>query len=782
MSEFKPIISHQEGQNLFPGIPTFIKGEKQGTAITMKNTKPQIALTPYGASYMQPDMEYKFAGNSVLELPQAQMGGQDQQQQLMQMIQMYAEMKGMQPEELIQKIQALPEQQQQQAIQAIAQEVQQVMAQQQQQQAGPEQQQAMMGQQGQEEMMEQEETPMAQDGMEYNEGAWQNPKGGIDYYRTVNTPTGPRVYQGSSPDLSFAMELANFKTRNTPADSTQWKTLPPHIVEKLKKQQDGGQSFLDKVTNKANKVADEYIDKILPSTLMNYNEYSTSKPIDWTKMGYYIGAKLNKFATSSPLGMLFSAPILNTNPSEEYGPQVEQQLEEGGQPCFDCFDNYNPSPQAQNLNWFYKEHGGEAFPQANEYPTDWASYSGNQYKGGGEAFPQAQTYLPYDREGETRPNFMFEMGGESDITKAYQMMKKGGFDMNPKKKKGGKFDHLEAFQKYLQDGGSNTDKAADDNGTDVPKVNSNALGYYNMMASQMGNRGLIGGLTAIGNAASVMGDVVSGLSHPGKAIKNTFGRNYDKSPRLQGAFNEFNKKNPNGITAEQRAANPVKYQGLNDNSSKLDQFGAANTTTNTKGYDYSFKPGSDMDPNSPKFKQPHWNDNKFLSTSYPEYNKQTGGANQSETSSDVFKLPEDKKKQPYEFDFQRAEGDIAKLSQIKDFAHNFNVFDKNKDANKQFQHDLNSTAFMQATESNDMGDYSTNVTQGPNFRPNSYTYAQKESKPYGPEMAIQYPQAAFGGSYQSGGSLDLYQEDGVYDLTQEEIDEIIASGGSVEYL
>ena len=337
MKEFKSIITHPEGQNLFPGQITAIEGYPHGTSITMKNTKPQIALTPYGASYMQPDMEYKFAGNTVVELPHAQMGGQDQQQQLMQMIQMYAEMKGMKPEELIQKIQSLPQDQQQQAIQSIAQEVQQAMAEQQQAQ----QQQGMMGQQG-EEGMGQEEQMMEQ-------------------------------------------------------------------------------------------------------------------------------------------GM----------------------MSHGGEPCIECFDHYNPSPQAQDLNWYYKATGGEAFPQANMYPEDWASYSGNQYqKGkqvnnssksyfpttknlikagtfgalskdywelfkqnnlgiqpqqhledGGEAFPQAQTYLPNDRPHETRPNFMFQTGGQSDIDQIYKIMKKGGMDYNPKKKKGGKFDHLKAFNEYLQGGG-----------------------------------------------------------------------------------------------------------------------------------------------------------------------------------------------------------------------------------------------------------------------------------------------------------------------------------------
>jgi len=726
MSEFKPIISHQEGQNLFPGIPTVIKGQKQGTSITMKNTKPQIALTPYGASYMQPNMEYNFAGSNVLELPQAQAGGQ--QDQLMQLIQAYAQMKGMEPQELVQKLQSLPKEQQQQAIQAIAQEVQQAMAQQQ----GAEQQ----DQEGPAE--QQEETPMAQDGMQYNEGAWQNPKGGIDYYRTVNTSTGPRVYQGSSPDLSFAMDIANFKVRNTPADSVQWKTLPPHIVEKLKKQQDGGESFLDKASKKINKSIDAFNDafnKVFPSTLIN--QYP-SAPIDWRKIGNDIGAGVNKFIKTSPVGVMLNMPIPGLS---QYSSQ-EQQLEDGGEPCFDCYDHYNPSPQAQDLNWYYKATGGEAFPQANEYPTDWASYSGNQYADGGEAFPQAQTYLPYDRAGETRPNFMFEMGGESDIHKAYQIMKKGGFDMNPKRKKGGKFNHLEEFQKYLQDGGGsdgNDDKAADDNTAttnQTPKVNSNALGYYNMMASQMGNRGLIGGLTALGNAASVMGDVVSGLSHPGKAIKNTFGRNYDRPMKNYAKPAD----DPNEIT---KAASFPGSQNFNSTF------------------------GADISGNSAKLGGPK----KF----------QPGGTEQKETPvKDVFKS--EKKKQPYQFDFDRAEGDIAKVIQIKELANNFNVFDKNRDKIRDFQHNINSTAFMQPTQSNDMGDYSTNVTQGPNFRPNSYTYAQKESKPYQSEMAIQYPQLAFGGSYQSGGALDMYQDDGIYDLTQEEIDEIIASGGSVEYL
>ena len=40
---------------------------------------------------------------------------------------------------------------------------------------------------------------------------------------------------------------------------------------------------------------------------------------------------------------------------QEMQGQDQGMMAEGGEPCFDCFDHYNPSPQAQNLNWFYKE-------------------------------------------------------------------------------------------------------------------------------------------------------------------------------------------------------------------------------------------------------------------------------------------------------------------------------------------------------------------------------------------------------------------------------------------
>lgn len=98
----------------------------------------------------------------------------------------------------------------------------------------------------------------------------------------------------------------------------------------------------------------------------------------------------------------------------------EDMMKDGG--CLDCQEQF---PQAQNLNWFYKAEGGEAFPQANMYPLSWADYSGMQYAMGGmtEAFPQAQTYLPYDRPGETRLNGMFQKGGT-----LYDYVKSMGLD------------------------------------------------------------------------------------------------------------------------------------------------------------------------------------------------------------------------------------------------------------------------------------------------------------------------------------------------------------------
>jgi hypothetical protein len=132
---------------------------------------------------------------------------------------------------------------------------------------------------------------------------------------------------------------------------------------------------------------------------------------------------------------------------EEMGGQDEMPMAmAGGRACIDCEEQF---PQAQNLNWFYKAEGGEAFPQANPYP--------HMYADGGEAFPQAVNMNAF--MGKSSNDFMFQSGGLSDqyggttdIDQAYQMMKRGGMDMNPKKKKGGKFTQ-ESFEEYVMRNG-----------------------------------------------------------------------------------------------------------------------------------------------------------------------------------------------------------------------------------------------------------------------------------------------------------------------------------------
>jgi len=132
---------------------------------------------------------------------------------------------------------------------------------------------------------------------------------------------------------------------------------------------------------------------------------------------------------------------------EEMGGQDEMPMAmAGGRACIDCEEQF---PQAQNLNWFYKAEGGEAFPQANPYP--------HMYADGGEAFPQAVNMNAF--MGKSSNDFMFQSGGLSDqyggttdIDQAYQMMKRGGMDMNPKKKRGGKFTP-ESFEEYVMRNG-----------------------------------------------------------------------------------------------------------------------------------------------------------------------------------------------------------------------------------------------------------------------------------------------------------------------------------------
>lgn len=89
----------------------------------------------------------------------------------------------------------------------------------------------------------------------------------------------------------------------------------------------------------------------------------------------------------------------------------------GGRACIDCEEQF---PQAQNLNWFYKAEGGEAFPQANPYP--------HMYADGGEAFPQAVNMNAF--MGKSSNDFMFQSGGT-----LYDYVKSMGLDPSFKSRK-----------------------------------------------------------------------------------------------------------------------------------------------------------------------------------------------------------------------------------------------------------------------------------------------------------------------------------------------------------
>jgi len=640
MKEFKPIISNQEGQNLFPGLPTFIKGNNQGTQITMKNTDPQIGLTPYGASYMMPDQDYNFAGNSVLELPmkKAQVGGPQGggQEQLQQILMAYAQMKGMKPEELMQKLQSLPEEQQQQAIQAIAQEVQQAMAQQQQQ--------PQMGQPDQEGMMEQEQ------------------------------------------EMGMAMH--------------------------------------------------------------------------------------------------------------------------GGKACIDCEEQF---PQAQNLNWFYKAAGGEAFPQANMYPEDWANYSGNQYAQGGEAFPQAQTYLPYDRGSKPAPNFMFQQGGASDqyggstdIDQIYQIMKAGGFDMDPKKKKGGKFD-AHSFQDYVMKNGG-LQKAYV--GMNMPKT-SNPISQFKPEAGPWNsyNTGtMTNDINEVRNEPMSLRTNQSYMQDTSK-IPDTGVTGSTPKTATRGQYNPYSIYGMQPYDAIQYMGTQGKPGGLahgiaavaglgNALATSASGYKAASKKDNWNSYfgfgnsDNSEAAYGGMLPKAEYGNLSPWAKPKSATGIYGANDSNPGMDSSGNAVSINPMMREGYVPQGAETQDQNSEssgkanmnrnlGDPVGASIANtglSTAANFMEAVQQNKADKDLRSKMNTSEFMGMAQMGgplDYGDYLMNATQGPSFRPNSYAYAQKESAPYMDQQVY----------YADGGSiLDNYNDGEEYDLTQEEIDAILAAGGSIDYI
>jgi hypothetical protein len=118
MNKLDKFIVDSAGQWKHPGKKTMIPNA--GGRITMKGVKDKVlGIDDKGnKKIMLPGKEYQFPGNNVYEIPltmkKKQMGGtQDDQQQLMAMIQQYAQGIGADPNQILQELQsASPEEQQ----------------------------------------------------------------------------------------------------------------------------------------------------------------------------------------------------------------------------------------------------------------------------------------------------------------------------------------------------------------------------------------------------------------------------------------------------------------------------------------------------------------------------------------------------------------------------------------------------------------------------------------------------------------------------------------------
>lgn len=596
----KNIITHEMGQYLFPGDITGIEGGNTdingvaSTTIDMRNMpNTMIGVTPYGATVLNPNDMKNSIGNYVLEIPTAQMGG-SAQQKVQQLISIYAQMVGQDPNKLMQEFMALPKEQQQQSITAIANKVQEAMQQQQmQQQMGlPEQ-------------------------------------GGMD----------------------------------------------PGMMAR-----DGG--------------------------------------------------------------------------------------------CMDCEEQF---PQAQNLNWFYKAQGGEAFPQANMYPESWAGYSGEQYAQGGEAFPQAQTYLPYMRKGETKPNFMFEYGGETDIHQAYQMMKKGGFDMDPKKKRGGKFNE-QSFADYVAQNGGMMDYETPYKGTRTQPVGAVGLGdYMNLVGPQetTGLRGFGNLVKSVLDVGSVARNAVRGWGKVPGLFVNEEKREQRREERAERRGEEymgykygaqlpkhqmkgkvydwssqslFNSFMPQPMVEQQGWDTYSKSNPMRSYESYL----GSNQTTNTAGQPVSFKPGSSADPSTINYQQPGSGDFKKVI-------KKTTFNDPMTTAL-------------------KASQDVAKLSGAANFFNELLVTGPQEEERRK---KINTTDYKVPVNTQmNLGNYMVNPGTGEPFKPNEQAFAQDIGTPVMPQMPLYTNNSA-----KRGGSIfNTYQDGGVYDLTMDEIRRIYEEGGEIEFL
>jgi hypothetical protein len=397
MDKFKSIISNQDGWRLFSpqDVNPVIKGEPRSTPITMENVPyPGIALTPYSAYLTNPGEQYNLRGNTVLEM-KLQMGGDSsQQEQLMQVMQMYAQLKGMSVEELMQKVQNLPKEQQQKAIEGMVKEVQAAMQQQEQQPSEEEMPMAMEG--GRACIDCEEQFPQAQN---------------LNWF--YKAQDGKQVY---TPE-------------NRAQDSTYYAdyAIPANMRKILL-----GDTF------------DSY-EQIGSAEDYGYNpsvEEMMEHSRNPRKIGYSMARQsaIDAFRNKGAAGKLY----LTNDEVAEIAERFKNVDSEGryttpnnpmyGSNSYDLkatlsAPDYWRVMQEIKRNKNKKAQGGEAFPQANVYP--------HMYASGGEAFPQAVNMNAF--MGKSSNDFMFQSGGT-----LYDYVKSMGLDPSFKSRK-------KLFSKYFNE-------------------------------------------------------------------------------------------------------------------------------------------------------------------------------------------------------------------------------------------------------------------------------------------------------------------------------------------
>jgi hypothetical protein len=469
--------------------------------------------------------------------------------------------------------------------------------------------------------------------------------------------------------------------------------------------------------------------------------------------------------------------------------QGMQMAKDGG--CIDCQEAY---PQAQNLNWFYKAQGGTAFPAANMYPESWVGYNGTAYKfGGEEAYPQAQTYLPYDRPGETRPNFMFEFGGQS-IDDIYQKMKAGGLNFDPKKKRGGELSK-ETFAQYIQRNGGNLPKAQMGPPTQLEDLSQRVSPIY---APEREDYGMP--TDEVMNQQSAFDPWEDATGRAGR-MDRRYQRQQD---RLAASAT-----NP---TPQKRRSNPFQYgftlpdtlavMGQSSKSPLVKRIGAAanifsvfdKLAGNPTGINQPVIMAIGGDPwwsssDSPMFQDIQKKAQEEASKQVPiaTFNQTTTGSDDiggmPSANAKAIELDPNKnainQKTPKKVkgDIEgsaRMVGALGAAGSLLEEANRIEEMEKLKGR-------VNTTDMAyQTVKEMDFGDYAQR-TQGSNFRPNQMQYAQKEAG-YTEQSPLFY--GKMGGDImnmlQDGAEIDLdmYDED-----TQNKIVQAIyAMGGSIEYI